>query len=235
MGKYIFICIIPVLCFSCSAEQESDHQGYSHDDITNSAEIILSAENDERIANPSQISATESGFILYDDGFKQIMVFNENGEPVHTFGREGRGPGEFQTVSAMMYDGDHIVVSDPELLRLTSFDSDGGVVSGHELTPSLFAMNNAILSTDRYITPTNGREGGLAKFADHESGDEFVFGEPVVQTPESADFDQWHQDFSAGKVPDFFRNHIAMSGNGSLFYLFYRQREFSGSTIQVVS
>jgi hypothetical protein len=220
MERLILICTILACCLACTAENETDYQDNNGNEITQSAEIILSVEKDEVIANPTRITASNNGFILYDDALNQIAVFTNDGDHVSTFGRQGRGPGEFQSVSTLRYDSGTIIVSDSELLRLTGFGSDGKIVSNHDLTASLFAMDNAILSSSRYITPTNGQEGGLAKFVDSEAGNEFVFGEPVTKTPEAADFNQWHQDLSAGKVPDFFRNRIAVSGNESLFYLF---------------
>lgn len=220
MERIFLICTILACCLGCTAENENSDQHNNDNDITQSAEIILSVENDEIIANPTRITASENGFILYDDGLNQILVFTHDGDPVSTFGRQGSGPGEFQSVSTIKYDEGEIIVSDSELLRLTSFGSEGKIVSNHDLTASLFAMDNAILSTSQYITPTNGQEGGLAKFVDTEAGNEFVFGKPVTKTPDAADFDQWNQDLSAGRVPDFFRNRIAVTGNESLFYLF---------------
>jgi len=205
---------------ACTAENKAEYQDNNGSDITQTVEIILSVENDEIIANPTRITASSNGFILYDDALNQIAVFTNDGDHVSTFGRQGRGPGEFQSVSTLKYDSGTIIVSDSELLRLTSFEPDGKIVSNHDLTASLFAMDNAIISSSRYITPTNGQEGGLAKFVDSEAGNEIVFGEPVTKTPEAADFNQWHQDLSSGRVPDFFRNRIAVSGNESLFYLF---------------
>ena len=218
---YVLPIALLLLFMGCNkTENDSNESAALNKVSTPPAEIIVSAETDENIANPTQISAFENGFVLYDHALKQVLVFSENGEFHNSFGSGGKGPGEFQTVSTLSYNSDQIIVSDSELLRLTAFDIDGNMLSNQELAPSLFAMDNAILSSSQFITPTNGREGGLAKFVDTGKQIEVVFGEPVTKTPEVADFNQWRKDFSSGKVPDFFRNQVAISGNESFFYLF---------------
>jgi len=201
-------------------EKESDENEGLNTGQTRNAEVILSAETDKSIANPTQITAFEGGFILYDHALKQILFYSENGELINTFGREGKGPGEFQSVTKLKYDSGRIIASDSELLRLSEFDMHGNIISNEELASSFFAMDNAILSSKQFITPTNGQEDALAKFVNSENEVEIVFGEPVTETPEVADFNQWRKDFSSGKVPDFFRNRVAISGEESFFYLF---------------
>lgn len=216
MKRLYLLTLILVFCLGCNEETDVNNSSYD----TQSAEIILSVDTDQIIANPVRIAACEDGFILYDDALKQIHIFSDNGEHMHTFGREGRGPGEFQSISALTCDSGQIIVSDSELLRLTTFDLEGNTLSNRDLTASLFAIDNTVISSNQFITPTNGQEGGLAKYVDRENNIEIVFGEPITATPETADFNQWQRDLSSGKVPDFFRNRVAVSGDESFFYAF---------------
>ena len=220
MMRTFLVCAIMAFCLTCTTENENDYQNNNSDDITLSAEIILSIETDDIIANPTRITAFNDGFILYDNALNQILIFSESGDHIQTFGRQGRGPGEFLSISSLKFVSGKIIVSDSELLRLTSFDLSGNHLSSQDLTASLFAFDNTVISPTQFITPTNGQEGGLAKFVDRENNIEFVFGEAVTTPPGFADLNQLQRDLSSGRVPDFFRNRVAISGDETFFYLF---------------
>jgi len=96
----------------------------------------------------------------------------------------------------------------------------GNLLLNHDLSASIFAFDNAIISPNKFITPNNGQDSGLARFIDRKNNFELVFREPVTETPEVADLNEWQRDLSSGKVPDFFRNGVAISGDQSYFYLF---------------
>lgn len=211
---------ILIVWLGYNSENDFNHHASISTNHIQPAEIILNVETDEIIANPTSITAFDDGFILYDNALHQILIFTEDGEHIRTFGSRGRGPGEFQWVSTLTYDSGQIIVSDPELLRLTSFDVDGNFLSNQNIPSSVFAMDNAIISSRQFITPTNGREDGLALFTDRENNHEFVFGEPVTTSPDVADFNQWQRDLSSGQVPGSFRNRVAISGGESFYYLF---------------
>lgn len=220
MKRTLLLSCYLIYCLGCNTEGEHSNQSGNIDVSTQSAEIVLSVETDEIIAGPTLITAFDDGFILYDDAEHKIHLFSETGAHLNSFGRGGRGPGEFQSVSTITYDAGKIIVSDSKLLRLTSFDLKGSILTSHDLTASLSAMANTILSPHAFITPTNGHEGGLAKFVDRENDTKLVFGEPVTTPPEAVDFNQWQRDLSSGKVPDFFKNNVAVSGDDSSFYIF---------------
>lgn len=59
---------------------------------------------------------------------KEIRVFDGQGTPVRTIGRQGEGPGEFQGLGDIGFKGDTLWVNDPMAARITLFDPDGGVI-----------------------------------------------------------------------------------------------------------
>lgn len=84
---------------------------------------------DVRFFNIAAGELSENGEIwIANEGTSQVLHFSGNGKPLDAFGREGRGPGEFLSVSDVSVAGDSIVVSDLRLGRLTIFDRAGSVL-----------------------------------------------------------------------------------------------------------
>jgi len=84
-------------------------------------------DNEESIlTRPSTILLDESGTIYIEDsGDNRIAVFNDRGEYVRSIGREGEGPGEFQSMdSPMIHDG-LMQIYDRRLHRLSLFTTAG--------------------------------------------------------------------------------------------------------------
>lgn len=66
-----------------------------------------------------------------------ITVFDERGECIRTFGREGEGPGEFSMLAGIAWQPPGLLwAMDASLYRLTVFDSAGRVQETHSLQPS---------------------------------------------------------------------------------------------------
>lgn len=57
-----------------------------------------------------------------------IQVIDGAGATVRTIGRKGEGPGEFQLLTSIWFQGDTLVTSDGGLHRVSYFDTDGGFV-----------------------------------------------------------------------------------------------------------
>jgi hypothetical protein len=84
---------------------------------------------DSRFFHVTAGELTEAGQVwVANDGSHQVLAFSGEGESLLAFGREGKGPGEFERVSDVSVAGDSIFVSDLRLGRLTIFDHEGAVV-----------------------------------------------------------------------------------------------------------
>jgi hypothetical protein len=85
-------------------------------------------------AGPYQFSFVGRGLLLDAGGFavveqstSEVRFFDAEGRHDHTFGRRGRGPGEFQVISALFrYPGDSLAAYDQSQRRLTLFAVAGG-------------------------------------------------------------------------------------------------------------
>ncbi len=126
-----------VLCTSCSAEAQSDPtELWSEEDVV-AERTFLPADMDTLwsiggtaadtlLLNPYWISAGAEGVTLWDGGRNAAIRISAEGEVRWTFGRAGRGPGEFRTVRGIVQlPGGGAAVVDNVNERLTIIDPDG--------------------------------------------------------------------------------------------------------------
>lgn len=73
------------------------------------------------LENPGSIALAEDGsLIVYENGANVIKVYGPDGALQRTIGRNGQGPGEFQSGFVALV-GDTLLVQDPANTRITSF------------------------------------------------------------------------------------------------------------------
>jgi hypothetical protein len=80
---------------------------------------------------PTLIAAAPGGgFVVADQGYRQVRSFGADGRERWSTGRLGQGPGEFQSFSDIQVSGDgSVTVLDPVLGRITEFSADGDLRS----------------------------------------------------------------------------------------------------------
>ncbi|MEX2284652.1 MAG: 6-bladed beta-propeller [Gemmatimonadota bacterium] len=70
---------------------------------------------------------SDGTLFVADGGSSSIRVFDGTGKFIRQWGRRGRGPGEFQSVSRMLFRGDTVFTVDTRQMRVTAFAQDGTV------------------------------------------------------------------------------------------------------------
>jgi hypothetical protein len=84
----------------------------------------------EALVNPGFAAVMDDVGRIYvaDEDPARIKVFDSTGKFVRTIGRDGEGPGEYKApFLAVLHGG--LIVHDPQLQRVTRFDSAGNVVT----------------------------------------------------------------------------------------------------------
>lgn len=86
--------------------------------------------SDEALINVSAARTLSDGrIVVYDNGDDWLRYFSADGDFIRTSGREGEGPGEFNSgISIDVLEGDTVVVDDLLLRRLSYFDAEGDFV-----------------------------------------------------------------------------------------------------------
>ena len=81
------------------------------------------------IISPSNVTLDGAGRLLVEETSPaSLRLLELDGTLVRQVGRQGEGPGEYQSVNPIAFGG-YIVVDDPRLARLTVFDSAGTLLN----------------------------------------------------------------------------------------------------------
>ena len=100
----------------------------------------------------------ESGQVLPDGealvgdfGAKTLYRVAPDGSIVANWGREGKGPGEYEGLDAILLLGDSVLVSDGRLLRLTFLSMEGKVLATGPLPGGFLHQVSSILTDGRLL------------------------------------------------------------------------------------
>ena len=111
-----------------------------------------------------EMAVDENGNVYRSDkGERTILVFNNEGELIHNVGRDGRGPGEFQSIVALDIAENQLKVFDSSQSRISTFSTSNfellqtipinattwrdAIESGYLNPQTVIALNN-----DLYLT-----------------------------------------------------------------------------------
>lgn len=108
--------------------------------------------------------------LVGDFGSGVIHRLGPDGIVSDTWGRKGEGPGEYQSLDALLFRNDSIFVSDGRLRRLTVLSPRGDVLVTRGLPGSFLHQVSAILSDGRLLLAPGDGYGGVA-----ETRPEWVF------------------------------------------------------------
>ncbi|MFC1529155.1 6-bladed beta-propeller [Gemmatimonadota bacterium] len=79
--------------------------------------------------NPTTIWIDESGLVFVSDyGNKRIVVFDQDGEYLRAFGRDGEGPGEFRAIRIHGVRNGVVTIWDWNMRRATFYGTDGSFI-----------------------------------------------------------------------------------------------------------
>jgi hypothetical protein len=98
-------------------------------------ELRIGSVNDPRydLSRVSDLLVDANGSIYVGQPQEHVVrVFDRSGRALHTIGRRGGGPGEFQSVGDLGWRGDSLWVRDSRLNRLSFFAREGGFLGSVE-------------------------------------------------------------------------------------------------------
>lgn len=84
--------------------------------------------------DPEDVAVDAGGNVyVLDSGNGRVVVFDPEGQPLRSFGRQGQGPGEFQSPGLIAVVGDRVIVHDGALDRWSVFGTDGRSIADHDV------------------------------------------------------------------------------------------------------
>ncbi len=110
---------------------------------------------DENLAfnMPSDIVLDDAGSIyILDAGNCRIQKFDSEGKFLASFGREGQGPGEFQSPTSLDIDaGGNLIVADRRSRKIQIFSKEGGLLKTITMTKTplsnVYALSSGLMAT----------------------------------------------------------------------------------------
>ena len=141
--KYRVLLIAAVLGAACSESARESDPRWQEGDVVSERTFLLEAVDtewrigggtDTILLDPWWLSAGPDGVTVWDDGRKAVVRISREGVPIWSFGREGRGPGEFRSVRGVAHlpDGGAAVVDDRNR-RLTVITPNGELAGETDL------------------------------------------------------------------------------------------------------
>ncbi|MDE2875996.1 MAG: 6-bladed beta-propeller [Gemmatimonadota bacterium] len=87
---------------------------------------VTEEETPEEFGRVSSVTLGPEGTVFVADAAnREIRVFGLDGTHLRTFGRQGEGPGEFQSIYSIAWVGDRLLTFDPPLGRIGEFSAEG--------------------------------------------------------------------------------------------------------------
>lgn len=125
--SYYISWLLVYFVLSCSAEMPST-KVIEITELTN-FETLVSLES-ETLALPVIIKVRDhQGIIVYDVGKGQVLELDESGAIANTFGRKGRGPGEYLLVKNIFLTGEDLYIIETAQMVAHQYGQGGDLIS----------------------------------------------------------------------------------------------------------
>jgi hypothetical protein len=217
---------IGCLLLGCSSERDVETPTFTEYSVKNT-QAFLSLENTLFLGSPTSIEAVSGGLLIVDKGHFQITKVDYEGNRLLSFGKRGRGPGEFQSISGFWPFENEYLVYDYNSFKFSTFDHSGNLIDEEilEENPVNSSTGRSIpitldaISSNKILIPTGGLQGSLFAIADLINGDAIYTGNAVVEYIEYNHQDNM-QTFSKGEIPDIHRNMVMLNSSSSAIYSF---------------
>ncbi|SHE30834.1 6-bladed beta-propeller protein [Fodinibius roseus] len=180
---------------------------------------IIDAEKDTAIVFPSFIRTAPDYFLIYEANPQKIIKFNYDGEKLQSFGSEGRGPGEFLSLTNYWIRKDHYLLYDYNGAKMIRYDFKGSLIDEYSVDISKLTMTVDVLSGSKFVYPANGTHDSLLAISDLKKGETVFFGQTIAERNETSN-DMVRDIIERGEVPNYMKNSVQIGANGSGIFCF---------------
>jgi hypothetical protein len=173
------------------------------------------------IAQPTEIEILDNGTVaIADFGQRKVSLIQSNGELITSFGREGRGPGEFLRIAHLFKIGDTINVVDTDQTKISKFDLEGNLISEFTFKSPAVLPEIALIDENIYVAATGGAYNSILSITNLETDSTFSFGTPKGESLEVVDLQASLNQPKNGEIPDLFKNLITLRSDGNHIYAY---------------
>lgn len=215
---FLFLLIGSLGCFNAKKEN-------SNNTLKETAFLMMHADSTEIIGAPALIQSVENGFILFDGAYYRFTKFDLQGNKLFSFGKKGKGPGEFLSMSGFKKFEDFYTVFDYRNAKLLKYRINGELIEEVGLNSDYFPVlpiSVEAIEPDRFIMPSLGKEGSLLMDIDRKNNNVQYFGHSIGDYVENFNPGKMNQAqaITSHKIPSYMLNMVALSSNQTGIFSF---------------
>jgi len=174
----LLLLFLSIIIISCS----SGHRPFAKKEVRD-VKVFLQADSTNRLAYPGGIKSVPGGIILADVGTHKIYRFNRQGHKLLSFGKKGKGPGEFQRITNFWKFNGKYIVYDRRSQKLITYDNSGTPIKDIPLrfanAPEMLPGDIQLINPGQFIMPSGGKNGTLWALATIATDSIRYFGKAV--------------------------------------------------------
>jgi len=202
-------------------ETKTSQQGLTTTNISFDELNPLLTFKSDSITSPADIDLIGSDSLaVFDMQLASVQIYNRQGRLLQSFGKKGKGPGEFGRPTGMQVSGDTIYVLDFATFGINEFSRKGEFLRRRSFDgASMGFAQTSVLGAESYLTPANGKNGSLLHL--QQSADSsFYFGNAPVEKPGAVDIQQVKQQIQNKEVPSIFKNTVLTAFDDQSYFAF---------------
>lgn len=222
------ILLFVMVIAACSKQEKQGESAFEKYEVHDSY-VFLSPEIADFVGSPGRIKAETGALYFTDHSFDRVTKVDMDGEKLFSFGSEGRGPGEFQSLTGFWKFEDRYLIYDYNGFKFITYDFNGDPVSdisvdANPVNPDRFPPNIPItveaISPHLLLIPSRGKNQSLFAIADIQNDHLLFLGSAVGDFVESYDNDEIQQSHLRGEIPEIFVNFMMLSHSSNGIYAF---------------
>ena len=191
--------------------------------VKETAFLLLQADSTDQIGAPALIQTVERGFIIFDSATYKFILFDPQGNKLLSFGKKGKGPGEFLSLSGFKEFEDFYLVFDYRTAKFLKYRLNGEFIEDVGLNSDYFPIlpvSIEALEPDRFIMPSFGKNGSLLMDIDRIKNKVQYFGNSVGDYVENLRPGESIKAITSRKIPAYMLNTVELSSNRTGIFSF---------------
>ena len=216
-----FLISTVLLVVGCSKESDNTNPP-SIKEVTFDTLYTFADFDKQNIAQPTDVEILDNGLILVSDySTNLITAMDSTGEVQFVFGREGRGPGEFQNINDVFELDNQIMVFDNHQFKTSRFTYSGEYIDDFTFPKDIYNSSLAFINDSLYAVGNSGIKDSLFEIRSSKSGNKITFEEPRARRGQENIFPKSIRQLKAGELPDLFKNKTKLKSDGNNIYTFF--------------
>ncbi|MEX1212570.1 MAG: 6-bladed beta-propeller [Balneolaceae bacterium] len=182
--------------------------------IVDEINVFITPETHPDIVWPAKIRTSDDHLLLYEGRRNEFLKFNYEAEELMVIGREGRGPGEFLSVTKFWIRKDHYLLYDFNGAKLLTYDLEGQFLEEHTVDIGELTGSMHVLPSGGYVYPSKGENQALFKIKNPGTETITYAGTAVAGRDEPLGID-YLSIIRSGDIPNYMLNNIFLGSNES--------------------